>query len=95
MEEQELSRRCAAGDNAARELLYEQFSGRLFSICLRYMGDPPAAEDLLHDVFLKIFKKRMKMQKRIKRAKLRFKDILQRHQHLKKRNMVMCFQNVG
>lgn len=55
MEEQELSRRCAAGDNAARELLYEQFSGRLFSICLRYMGDPPAAEDLLHDVFLKIF----------------------------------------
>ena len=56
MEERELSERCKKGDNVARKLLYEDFSGRLFSICLRYLGDYPAAEDLLHDVFLKIFR---------------------------------------
>ena len=55
MEEQELAERCRQGDNRARKLLYEQYAGRMLTICLRYVGDRDTAQDLLHDGFLKIF----------------------------------------
>lgn len=55
MEEFELSERCRQSDNLARKELYESYSGRLLGICLRYVGDRDAAQDLLHDGFLKIY----------------------------------------
>lgn len=55
MEERELAERCRLGDNRARKLLYEQYAGRMLTICLRYVGDRDTAQDLLHDGFLKIF----------------------------------------
>lgn len=55
MEEQELSERCRHGDNRARKILYEQYAGRMLSICIRYAGDRETAQDLAHDGFLKIF----------------------------------------
>lgn len=55
MEEQELSKRCRQGDNIAWKELYEKYAGRLFSVCLRYIGDRDTARDLLHDGFIKIF----------------------------------------
>ncbi|NDW11603.1 sigma-70 family RNA polymerase sigma factor [Bacteroides sp. 214] len=55
MEEFELSELCRQGNNRARKELYEQYSGRLFGICLRYAKDREVAKDLLHDGFLKIF----------------------------------------
>ena len=55
MEEQELAERCKQGDRAAYQKLYEQYAGRLMSVCLRYAGDRETAEDLLHDGFLKLF----------------------------------------
>lgn len=55
MEEFELSERCRKGDNLARKLIYEQYAGRMLSVCFRYAGDRDTAQDLLHDGFLKIF----------------------------------------
>lgn len=55
MEELELSEQCRQGNNRARKELYEQYGGRLLSVCLRYAGDRDTAQDLLHDGFLKIF----------------------------------------
>ncbi len=36
-------------------MLYEKYGGVLMAICLRYTGDREAAEDVLHDGFLRIF----------------------------------------
>lgn len=55
MEEFELSERCRKGDNLARKQLYEQYAGRMLSVCLRYVGDRDTAQDLLHDGFLKVY----------------------------------------
>lgn len=55
MEEQELAEGCKRGENIARKELYEQYAGRMFGICLRYVSDRELAQDLLHDGFLKIF----------------------------------------
>lgn len=54
-DEQILAEGCSKGDSAARRELYDRYAGRLMSICMRYAGDRAAAEDLLHDAFLKIF----------------------------------------
>lgn len=53
--EQQIANGCRKGDNAARRELYERFGRRLYGICRRYVSDPSAAEDVLHDSFLKIF----------------------------------------
>lgn len=55
MEEEILAEQCGKGDDAARRELYERYAGHLMAICVRYTGDRTAAEDLLHDAFLKIF----------------------------------------
>lgn len=55
IEEQKLSDGCREGIDAARKELYDRFAGRLLAVCLRYTGDRPTAEDLLHDAFLKIY----------------------------------------
>jgi RNA polymerase sigma-70 factor (ECF subfamily) len=55
MEEFELSEKCKQGNNLARRELYELYSGRMFGICLRYIGNRDVAQDLLHDGFLKIY----------------------------------------
>lgn len=54
MEERELSEKCRCGDRAAWRELYDRYSGRLLALCLRYAGSRAAAEDLMHDAFLKI-----------------------------------------
>lgn len=54
MKEQELSERCRAGDREAWHELYDRYGGRLLALCMRYAGDRAAAEDLMHDAFLKI-----------------------------------------
>lgn len=55
MEELTLAERCRQGDNTARRMLYDLYAGRLLSICKRYTGDRAAAEDLLHDTFIKAY----------------------------------------
>lgn len=56
MNEQELARRCAQGDNAARRELYETYGSRLLALCRRYAADAAEAEDLMQDAFVKIFR---------------------------------------
>lgn len=45
------------GDRGAQKVLYETYYGPLMSICQRYAGSEDEAMDLLHESFIKIFKK--------------------------------------
>lgn len=55
IEEQILAEGCRKGEDTARRELYDRFAGRLLGICLRYTGERAAAEDLMHDAFIKIY----------------------------------------
>ncbi len=50
-------RRAGQGDGDAQALLYQQYSKAMYNICIRMTGTRNDAEDLLHDAFLKAFKK--------------------------------------
>lgn len=50
-----MASKCKLADNQARKELYELYGGSLMAICLRYTGDREAAEDVLHDGFVRIF----------------------------------------
>jgi len=45
------------GDRGAQKVLYETYYGPLMAICQRYAGSDDEAMDLLHESFIKIFKK--------------------------------------
>jgi RNA polymerase sigma-70 factor (ECF subfamily) len=47
----------AAGDERAFEQLYHQYHRRVYSLCLRILGNPADAEDVTQDVFLQLFRK--------------------------------------
>ena len=53
----ELARASAAGDTAAFERIYQQHNRRVFSLCLRMLGNATEAEDLTQDVFVQLFRK--------------------------------------
>jgi len=53
----DLVRASAAGDAAAFERLYTQYNRRVYSICLRMLGNATEAEDLTQDVFVQLFRK--------------------------------------
>ncbi len=52
---EDLVARGRAGDLAAMESIYEMFRGPVFGLVYRYAQNRAAAEDLLQDVFLKVF----------------------------------------
>lgn len=51
----DLVRRSQDGDTGAMEALYEQFKTPLFNLAYRYTYNHAVAEDLLQDIFIKIF----------------------------------------
>lgn len=53
----QLARAAAAGDAAAFERLYDQYHKRVYSLCLRMLGEASQAEDLTQEVFLQVYKK--------------------------------------
>lgn len=53
--ETQLIRALRGADPKAQRVLYEKFSGKLMSVCLRYVGDRMTAEDILVQGFMKIF----------------------------------------
>ncbi len=57
-DEMELLLRLRSGDHVAYTQLYKQYSATLYSNMLRLVNDPDAAEDLLQDLFLRIWTNR-------------------------------------
>ncbi len=55
--EQEAIRKAQKGDPEAFEKLYHMHKGRVYSICLRMVHNPPEAEDLTQEAFLQLFRK--------------------------------------
>jgi len=56
-QEVELVRRAAAGDAAAYERLYRAHVGRVYALCLRMMRDRAEAEELVQDVFVRVWER--------------------------------------
>lgn len=52
-----LLEKTAGGDRAAFQSLYERSSGKLFGVILRILKNKEKSEDVLQDVFLKIWQK--------------------------------------
>lgn len=48
---------CKQGDRAAQKALYDSLAPKMFSVCLRYMGDRVSAEDILQEGFITLFTK--------------------------------------
>ena len=46
---------CQRGEAGAFRALFERYKDKVYSIALRYSGDPAAAQDIAQDVFLKLF----------------------------------------
>jgi RNA polymerase sigma-70 factor, ECF subfamily len=46
-----------AGDARAFEFLYDLHSRRVYALCLRMLGNPSDAEDLMQEAFLQLFRK--------------------------------------
>jgi len=53
--EKELIDRCAAGERAAQQVLYDRYCRRLMAVCMRYAKNEGEAEDILQEGFLKIY----------------------------------------
>ena len=45
------------GNPRAQKLIYEMLSAKMYAVCLRYMGDKEAAQDVLQDGFVTLFNK--------------------------------------
>ena len=45
------------GDRRSQKTIYDLLSAKMFAVCLRYMGDRDAAEDILQDGFVTLFSK--------------------------------------
>ncbi|KQM18267.1 sigma-70 family RNA polymerase sigma factor [Novosphingobium sp. Leaf2] len=50
-------RQTASGDASALRQVYDMTSAKLFGICLRICGDTQAAEDVLQDVYVKVWRR--------------------------------------
>lgn len=53
----ELIEACQRGEDAAFEELFSVYQDRVYSIALRYTGNPAVAKDLAQDTFLKLMSK--------------------------------------
>jgi len=46
-----------SGDQSAMAALYDRYSSVVYSVALRVLGDTGAAEDVLQDVFMQLWRK--------------------------------------
>ncbi len=51
----ELIESCIKGNRASQKALYDRLAPRMFSLCMRYVGDRVLAEDLLQEGFITLF----------------------------------------
>jgi RNA polymerase sigma-70 factor (ECF subfamily) len=54
--EKQLIQGCLAGDALCQRQLFNQYSARLMTVCIRYTNDQMEAEDLLMESFVKIYR---------------------------------------
>ena len=57
MTDSELVSECLKGKSSAQRTLFQLHSGKMFSLCLRYMGNSMEAEEVLQESFIKVFEK--------------------------------------
>jgi len=57
MSDTQLVQAMAAGDRSALAQLYDRHVGRLLATARRFLGNKPAAEDLVHDVLLEAWRR--------------------------------------
>ena len=55
-EERDLVQACIARERWAQQKLYEDYYGKMMSVCLRYANNEDDALDILHEGFIKVFK---------------------------------------
>lgn len=56
LEDVELIREAARGEVGAITCVYDRFAGLLLAMAEKILGDRPMAEDLVHDVFLEVWR---------------------------------------
>ncbi len=54
--ETDLLNGCMKGDRRMQKQLYDQFSPKMYAVCLRYMGNGDDAQDILQEGFIKVFR---------------------------------------
>ena len=54
--EQEIIAGCAKNETKYQQMLYNMLSAKMFAVCLRYANEYNAAQDLLQEGFVKIFR---------------------------------------
>lgn len=54
--EEELIKQCLKNDNRALEQLYQQYTPKMFGVCLRYAKNQMEAEDILQEGFIKVYR---------------------------------------
>lgn len=54
--EAELIARVRSGDESAMAMLYDRYSGLVYAVALRVVADTGAAEDVLQDVFMQLWR---------------------------------------
>lgn len=48
---------CKKGDRKSQKAIYDALAGKMYAVCLRYMGDSESAADILQDGFVTLFTK--------------------------------------
>jgi len=61
--DEELLARVAAGDNAALGMLYDRYATTVYSLALRTLGDPQAAEELVQEAMLRVWRQARSYQR--------------------------------
>jgi len=46
---------CKRGERLAQQWLYNKYSGKMYYVCLKYLGNADDARDIMHDAFVKVF----------------------------------------
>jgi RNA polymerase sigma-70 factor (ECF subfamily) len=54
---EEIVNGCRNKDTGSQKIVYEVFYQKMYAICLRYADNADEARDLLHDGFIKVFRK--------------------------------------
>lgn len=62
LDEATLVKACLKHDQRACRQLYDSYASQMFGVCLRYARSREAAEDILHDGFIKVFENLNKLR---------------------------------